>query len=218
MQAEAFHSSEDKRAACELFASVPTAYSRIFKEYAHCILSKGTKQAIVSSYPLVRVGGPGQAKYQCSPETLSVASFPTPSIVSKLFRGNQAVRFWRSTLEFSNKPPLPVQYCRPIDSNNLGFDSFVATKEDLYIFQMTVSPQQSGDSKQQKKLQLLKQIFPHKGARSWHYILVVPRSDPREYTLTLMKGMIELVDSFQLWVLDMTIGNSPALGSPNSTY
>ena len=119
-------------------------------------------------------------------------------------RMNRRIRHYRSSDDFKNKPASVSEYCVPFGPNNPCFDSFVVTNDAVYIFQMSISHEHNIGTRTQKGTSLLRGLVG--GRRIWHYIMVVPDTNPESVTLTSVDSQwVGAVNSFQLMVLDMKV-------------
>jgi len=117
---------------------------------------------------------------------------------------NRRVRHYRSSDDFKKKPASVSEYCVPFAPNNPCFDSFVVTKDAVYIFQMSISHTHDISTRTQKGTSLLRGLVGRE--RVWHYIMVVPDTNPESVTLTSVDPeWVGAVSSFELMVLDMKV-------------
>lgn len=200
-EAQAFRTLEAKRQVCEIFSADPhvsSARDWAFEEFAHVVLSQTDDGVDATSYELAY-----------SSKRLSMHRYTPRAMVtdSEYSRQRLEMYMWTSPDEFRKclTPTRVSRYWRPTSHSNPGFDSFVVTETDAYIFQMTVSDQYRVDSETQQGIAFLEELFPKNGPFHLHYVLVVPNTVPlADIALTHIDNRwIEFVSSFQLLVLDV---------------
>jgi len=195
LNAAAFATLEGKRQVCELFAGIPhvsAARGWAFEMYSHACLSGDD----MPSFRTYAITPDSNASHKFRP-----ASQPTPTQYPRM---NRRIRHYRSSEDFKNEPASVSEYCIPFAPNNPCFDSFVVTNNAVYIFQMSISHEHNIGTPTQKGTSLLRGLVG--GRHIWHYIMVVPDTNPESVTLTSVDPQwVGAVSSFQLMVLDMKV-------------
>jgi len=192
LNARAFADVSEKRRLLRLFSAIPqmgTARGWLFEAYAHNRFSSSSDTAGgITVYPLAPVPDASE-KYRADLDS-PITNLPFPLV-------HREVRVYNKPSDFIDNPATQA-YHMPSAKNNAGFDSFLITETEAYIFQMTVSSAHAADTGSQKGLRLLKKMLPDV---PWHYVLVVP--DKQSVTLTsVSKNWVDAVASFLLLVLE----------------
>ena len=188
--AQAFANVNEKRRLLRLFTAVPqmrAARGWLFEAYAHNRFSSSSDIAGgITVYPLAPVPDASE-KYRVDLDS-PITSLPFPLV-------HREVRVCNKSSDFLDNPATQT-YHMPSAKNNTGFDSFLITEAEAYIFQMTVTSAHAADTGSQKGLRLLEKMLPDV---PWHYVLVVP--DKHSVTLTsVSKKWVDAVASF-LWLV-----------------